>query len=314
MELREDKTDKFTIKSGHLDVGGGHKVYFEQWGNKNAKIPILYFHGGPGSRYKTKHKLPFDPNRHQVIFFDQRGIGNSLPYGKTEDNETKELTADSIKILDHLKIKKVYLYGSSWGSTLALLINIEHSKRVVANVINGVFTASRNEIQNIYDGRSAYFYPDIEEKFIASVPYTYSNNPMEYHINVLTTQKDEAKLIRSAQALEAHDLPVLTFDYLAAGTASQTKEYDYISFTILAHYLKNEYFLPANYILNHVSQIKNPLYIVQGRYDMACPPVTAYKVHKSVDGSKLFMTLGGHNDKEPENRTALKSIIETVFI
>src|SRR5688572_9252657 len=98
-QLRDIKTDEYTLKSGHLDVGGGHKVYFEQWGNADAKTPVLMFHGGPGSNYKAKHKQSFDPKIHQLIFFDQRGAGNSVPYGRLENNTTKELLADATKIL-----------------------------------------------------------------------------------------------------------------------------------------------------------------------------------------------------------------------
>ena len=101
--------DEYTIKTGLLDVGDGHKIYYQQWGNKDAN-PIFFLHGGPGGSLKDGHKLNFDPELHHVIFHDQRGCGKSIPFGELKNNTTQDLVEDINKIAEHLKFnnKKIY--------------------------------------------------------------------------------------------------------------------------------------------------------------------------------------------------------------
>lgn len=314
-DLREDKTDTHTINSGRLNVDGGHEVYFEQWGNKDAKIPIIFFHGGPGYSYKAKHKQPFDPLKDQVIFFDQRGLGNSLPYGKTENNTTFDLVADSKRILDHLGFKKAYVFGGSWGAALALLFNIQYPGKVAASIINGVFTASKREINYLYEGRERLFYPEVWERFVGSVPASHKDDPVTYHLDIILNNTEKEKIARSAKALEDHDMPVLEFDWPGyTDSQQQAADFDYIPPRILAHYMDNNYFMDTDFIVNNAAKITQPLYIVQGRYDMACTPITAYTIHKSVQGSKLYMTLGSHSSSDPQNRSVIKALVQTIFI
>ena len=67
--------------SGYLEVGDGHKIYFEQYGNPKG-IPMLFLHGGPGAGFSNSHKSFFNPKIFRVIFFDQRGSGKSIPYAE----------------------------------------------------------------------------------------------------------------------------------------------------------------------------------------------------------------------------------------
>lgn len=317
MDIKQVKTDKHTITSEHIDVGHGHIVYFEQWGNEKAKTPILTFHGGPGGQYKPSHKTAFDPGKHQVIFFDQRGCGNSLPYGRWHHNKTQDLVEDAKKIIDHLKIKQVYLAGGSWGSTLALLFNIAYPKLVKANLIRGVFTGTKEETDYVDKGQFQKFYPEVWDAFVASVPKGSRSDPAAFHYARLKS-KDPKQVIASAKALDALEGPLLGYDWQGTipawrADAKTEDEYDYVPYQIYGHYLANDCFLPQNYILKNASKIKNPVYIVQGRYDMVCPPVTAYRLHQALKDSYMYTTLASHGN-DSENRNLYKSIIETVFI
>lgn len=318
MNLRTIKTDEYTIKSDHLDVGGGHKVWFEQWGNPKAEVPILVFHGGPGGEHKPKRKYNFDPKKHQVIGFDQRGGGNSVPYGNIKHNTTQDLIADSVKILNHLDISKVHLSGGSWGSTLALLFATQHPEKVETVMVNGVFTGSQKEIDWLDKGLFRNHYPEVWERFTASVPEEYKDNPAEYHYRMIENG-NEIELERSSKALNDLEYPTLIFDwrgYAADDVKKDTVpdallEFDPIPYKIYGHYFKNASFLKPNYILESAHKIKSPLYIVQGRYDMCCPPITAYKLHKAVPGSKLYITLSSHGN-DPETNTVLKTLRDLV--
>lgn len=314
------KTDNYTIKSGHLDVGDGHKIWYEQWGNSQAKTPILFFHGGPGSGFKPHHKSNFDPRQHQLIGFDQRGCGNSLPYGSIIHNTTQDLLLDAIKLLKYLKINRIYIHGRSWGSTLACLFTIKYPEYVIATLISGIFTATQAEIDYLDKGYFKNHYPEVWEQFVHSVPKSYADNPAEYHYKRIAGT-DKKAIETSAKALSDLESPLLQFDWTGYDNSIKPdldpnkpkEEYDPVPYKIYGHYLQNACFLDPNYIMKNASKIKSPVYIVQGRYDMCCPPVTAYNLHKTIERSKLFMTLGSHG-QDPENRIALKTIIETVFI
>jgi len=138
------RTDEYVRKSGHLDVGQGHKLYYEDWGNPKA-FPIIFLHGGPGGGFSDRHKLNFNPRKHRVIFFDQRGAGKSTPYASIEHNTTQDLVSDIEKLRKHFGIEKAHISGRSWGSTLALAYAIAHPDRVKHMLIGGVYLGSRFE-------------------------------------------------------------------------------------------------------------------------------------------------------------------------
>ena len=89
--------------NGHLEVGNGHSIYFEQYGNPKG-IPILFLHGGPGAGFSNSHKSFFDSNIFRVVFFDQRGSGKSIPYAETNYNNTQLLIADIESLRNSLNL------------------------------------------------------------------------------------------------------------------------------------------------------------------------------------------------------------------
>lgn len=164
------KPDAFTIAEHHLDVGHKHRLYIQDWGDKKAKTPIIFLHGGPGGQCKDKHKTPFDPATQRVIFFDQRGCGKSTPVGHWHHNNTQELAADITKIANFLGIDTFILTGSSWGSCLALYYALCVPLRVKALVISGVFTGSQAEIDWIDKGLFRAHFPEAWERYEQTVP------------------------------------------------------------------------------------------------------------------------------------------------
>lgn len=319
MTIRTVKTDEFTIKSGHLDVGDSHNVWYEQWGNPKAKIPTLLFHGGPGGGYKAKHKYGFNPNKHQVICFDQRGSGNSLPYGETDNNTTADLISDALKILKLLNISRVHVTGGSWGSALALVFAIEQPSKTESVLVNGVFTGSQSEIDWVDKGLFQQFYPEVWDRFVATVPKQFQDNPAAYHHQIIK-EGDRSELSETAKAFRDLEFPLLGFDWEGFGPNIKQdpdpnidpKVFDPIPYKIWSHYLRNNCFMQPKYILKNADKIKAPLYIVQGRYDMVCPFITAYRLHKAVPHSKLYRTLSSHSH-DPETRTAIQAIRDLIY-
>ena len=147
------KTDDNIISEKMLDVGDGHTLYVQEWGNPSASSTTIVLHGGPGSQFKDKHKAAFDSKIHRVIFFDQRGCGRSTPYGSLENNTTDKLVEDISKIADAFGAKTFVLHGSSWGSTLALAYALKYPERVEALVIGGIMTGSKTESDWVDKGK-----------------------------------------------------------------------------------------------------------------------------------------------------------------
>ncbi len=156
--------DEYTLESGLLDVGDGHQIYYQRWGNPNAK-PIFYLHGGPGSGSRDKYKALFDPVKHQVIFHDQRGSGQSTPFGSTENNTTQKLIEDIEKLREKFGFDKFQIIGGSWGSTLGLAYAIEHPDKVEKILLWGIYAGTKVETDYIVQGGLKTHYPESWQHF-----------------------------------------------------------------------------------------------------------------------------------------------------
>jgi proline iminopeptidase len=148
-------------RRGFLRVGGGHRVYFEETGNPNGK-PAVFLHGGPGAGTEAKMRRFFDPRKHRIVLFDQRGCGRSRPLGSLVDNTTWHLIADIEALRTHLGVQRWLVFGGSWGSTLALAYAEKHPERVSELVLRGIFLGRRSEIAWVYQNATgmAALYPD----------------------------------------------------------------------------------------------------------------------------------------------------------
>jgi proline iminopeptidase len=297
--------DSFTIQELMLDVGGGHTLYVQDWGNKDSAVPTIFLHGGPGSQLKEKYKAVFDPNTQRVIFFDQRGCGQSTPAGSLENNTTDKLISDITKIADELNISKFNINGSSWGSTLALGYGIAHPERVSALVLGAIFTGSKAEADWIDQGHFKTFYPDVWAAYLERTPEENRTNPSAYHFDKVingTAQEQKA----SGYAYECLETGVIQLD--DRFTPGDFAEYDPAGIRIEMYYLKNGCFMPDRYILDNTYKLTMPVHIVQGRYDMVCPPTAAYELHNKLVNSKMYWTLSGHH-VEHEGQNIFKSIL-----
>ena len=302
-------SDEFTIKEKMIPVGDGHTIYAQLWGSPKAKDTVLFLHGGPGSGCSDKHKSLFDPQIQRVLFFDQRGSGKSTPKGELKNNTTKDLVNDIELLAKIFEIDSFIVTGGSWGSTLALVLAIEKPELVKALVVRGIYTARQSETDFMTDGSIGAFFPDVWEKYAMSVPEEFRDDPSRYHMDrMLGDDQDAAK--ESAYQYDLLELGIAKLDDRNVPSDFQT--YDKVPITLEVSYTDNGSFLEEGYILNNASKIKAPLYIIQGRYDMVCPPVTAYELHKAVPGSKLTMTQAGHSGDDKNNWEVTKSILALV--
>lgn len=288
--------DEFTNQELMLEVGDGHTIYVQEWGNPEATTPIVFLHGGPGTGCSDRHKLRFDPTRQRVVFHDQRGTGKSTPYGALEHNTTEHLVEDIERVAAALNLNTFVLTGGSWGSTLALMYALKYPARVAQLIISGLFTASKSEIDWVDRGYFRIFYPELWQAFAASVPDTHRKNPTDFHAQRILGG-NEAEAVESGKAYSNLEGSLMSLD--DRQKPDYGDEFDIVPIKTEVYYLQNKCFMPEErYILNNADKLTMPVWIVQGRYDMVCPPVTAHELHQRIPHSKLIWTMAGHgNDR-----------------
>ncbi len=285
--------------SGMLDVGDGHQIYWECDGNPEGR-PALFLHGGPGGGCNTDYRRLFDPERYRAVLFDQRGCGKSRPMSETAGNDTWRLVADIEKLRLHLGVDKFVVVGGSWGAALALLYAQTHPRAVRALVLRGVFTARRREIDWLYRRGASELFPERWEAFASFIPEGERGDLVRaYHKRLFCGDRDvELEAARSWCTWESALMSVAkrSGDFSAGGG-----EHTRALARIEAHYFVNDTFLAEGHILANMDKVAGiPGIIVQGRFDVVTPPVTAWEVHKRWPGSRLDIAHdAGHATSEP---------------
>jgi proline iminopeptidase len=298
--------DEFTNQEFYLDVGDGHELYVQDWGNPEAAIPVIFIHGGPGLGSSDKYKKYFNPGRQRVIFHDQRGSGRSRPYGSLEDNTTKHLVDDIKRLVEHLNINKFVLTGGSWGSCLALNYALAHPEGIKSMVLRGVFTGSQAETNWLDKGEYRGIFPDVWEAYLKRTPAAHRHNPTAYHFKQIVSGGPEAKK-RSAYAYEVMEYSMMSLD--DRRTPEAYDDYDPAGISIEMHYMANKCFIADEYVLKNASKLKMPVWLVQGRYDTICPPFGAYNLSRKLPNGHLLWTIAGHSGSDRANFDLVKSLL-----
>lgn len=288
-----------------LDVGDGHQLYVEQCGNPNG-VPVVVLHGGPGGGCSPAMRRYFDPNVYRIVLFDQRGCGRSRPHASIEDNTTWHLVADIERIRETLNIEKWLVFGGSWGSTLALVYAQTHPDRAMHLVLRGIFLMTQAELDWFYGGGAGHFWPDLWARFVGLVPEDERGDLIAaYHKRLFSGDKPAE--IQFARMWASWENALASISNDGPGGESPA-EYARAFARLENHYFINAGFLETDgQILANMHKIAHiPGTIVQGRYDMICPPVSAYKLHESWDKSELHIVpRAGHALSEPGISAAL---------
>jgi len=298
-----------SYKSGHIDVSDGHSLYFELYGNPKG-IPVLFLHGGPGAGFSDKDKQFFNKRRYNVIFFDQRGSSRSKPFGSIENNTTQDLVSDINKVLNYLNFNRVYVFGGSWGSSLALVYAIHHPKKVEGLILRGIWLANKYGLEHYINGGIKEFFPDVWERFAKLVPE--GENPINYYLDKMLSA-DKKISDKYAYEWAYYEMSFYTINNIS-DPDEILKTFSYKSMAILeAYYIKNNCFLSEDFIMNNIDKIANiKTSIVHGRYDFICPPVQAFRLHSKLNNSTLNITNAGHSSSDTENKRALISVLRKI--
>lgn len=293
------------LSSGWLDVGEGHEIYWEQCGHPEGN-PILVLHGGPGAGCLPIHRRYFDPARYRIILFDQRGCGRSRPYANVTANGLPHLIADIESLRQHLRLKKWALFGGSWGSTLALAYAQEYPQCVTAMILRGIFLMRQSEIDWFIHGMGQ-FYPEAHATFLNLLPPEEQGDVLEaYYARLMDT--DPAIHLPAARAWARYEESCAHFSPDHPGGFVPDSDSAALSLARLeAHYFLYEKLTPDDRLLRNAVKLASiPGDIIQGRYDVICPPATATALHQAWPGSRLHLVENGaHAASDPALARAL---------
>ncbi|MEO0760835.1 MAG: prolyl aminopeptidase [Pseudomonadota bacterium] len=282
----------------HLAVGQGHELYVEVSGLREGPT-VVVLHGGPGSGSSPFMRRFFDPKRYRIVLFDQRGCGRSRPLGALEDNTTWDLVADVERLRDALSIESWQVFGGSWGSTLALLYAQAYPERVTGLILRGVFTLTRAELNWFYNGGAGRFFPEAWADFVAPIPEHERDDMISaYHRRL--TETDEAEQVRFARPWVRWESATAALRPMPSTFVEATYARSFAR--IESHFFVNGGWLERDdQILASMDRIAAiPGVIVQGRYDMICPPATAAALAEVWPAARLrLVDDAGHALSEP---------------
>ncbi|XP_039121782.1 proline iminopeptidase isoform X1 [Dioscorea cayenensis subsp. rotundata] len=267
--------------SGYLKVSDLHTLYWEQSGNPSGH-PVVFLHGGPGAGTSANNRRFFDPEFYRIILFDQRGAGKSTPHACLEENTTWDLVDDIEKLREHLGISEWQVFGGSWGSTLALAYSQSHPDKVTGIVLRGIFLLRKKELDWFYEGGAAAIFPDAWEPFRDFIPENERGSLIKaYHKRLnsddMQTKLMAAKIWTTWELMTAHLIP-----NEANIKKGEDDTFNLAFARIENHYFVNKGFLPADsYLVSNIDKIRHiKTVIVQGRYDVCCPMMSAWDLHK----------------------------------
>ena len=276
-------------ETGLLKVSKIHSIYWERSGNPNG-LKILVIHGGPGGGSQPRYRRFFDPKIFDIIQFDQRGCGSSIPFSELEENTTQNLVEDIERLRDFLKINSWHLFGGSWGSTLSLVYAINHPERVLSLTLRGIFLCRSFEIDWFYQYGASEIFPEEFDEFVSIIPEIERNNLINSFYKYLTSPD---KVIRR-KASAAWTKWELSTSHLIPKEVNIREEAG-LGFAdafarIECHYFINNIFLEENFILDNVGRINRiPTKIIQGRYDIVCPVRSAWDLKKKLKNAELII-------------------------
>jgi proline iminopeptidase len=287
--------------TGRLRVSPIHELYYEQCGNPNGK-PVVFLHGGPGGGISPDYRRYFDPKVYRVVLFDQRGSGKSTPHASIEENTTWDLVADIERLREHFGINQWQVFGGSWGSTLALAYAETHPDRVTELVLRGIFLCRPKEIAWFYQEGASAIFPDVWEEYLNVIPVAERDDMVSaYHRRL--TGDDEAARLQAARAWSIWEgsTSKLFFDPSMIEKFADP-EFALAFARIECHYfMNNSFFSTDNYLIENVGSIRAiPSVIVQGRYDVVCPIMSAWELHRAWPEAQLrIIPDAGHSISEP---------------
>ena len=287
-------------ETGMLDVGEGHSLYWERVGTPGAK-PAVFLHGGPGGGIAPDHRRQWDPEAYDVLLFDQRGCGRSLPFAEIEHNDTWRIVEDIERLRQMCGHEKWQAFGGSWGSTLALAYAQKYPDRVSELVLRGVFLARQQEKSWLYGYGASEIMAEQWDQFTGLIPQAERGDLVRAYYERLTSDDEATRLAaaREWSLWEGHVATLLPNEDLLESFGDPAKAVPFAR--ICAKFFLEDFFLDENELLANVDKLAGiPGIIVQGRHDICTPPGAAWALKKAWPEAELWIVHdAGHSASEP---------------
>ncbi|UCG15845.1 MAG: prolyl aminopeptidase [Phycisphaerales bacterium] len=294
------------FESGYLQVSDIHQLYFETCGNPKGK-PVFVLHGGPGGGCSARMRRFFNPDKYLIVLHDQRGAGKSKPYAELRENTTQNLVEDIEHLRKKLNLGRIIIFGGSWGSTLGLAYAETYPGNVSAMVLRGLWTCTKEELEYWYGGGVADYFPEEYEKLLSVLPPDEKGTVPQRLLRML--QSDDPQTRRKASlAWAGYEIKLAHLDYSDEQVAAIFKRWDPYDFALLEnYYMVNDCFLEPDQLFAHAHKLKDiPITVVNGRYDVICPPITAWRFCRMLPKANLVIAeRAGHSASEPPVTAAL---------
>ena len=289
-----------------LETGTDHSVYVELSGNPDG-MPVVFLHGGPCSGTRAEHRRFFDPERFLIILFDQRGCGQSLPYGELANNTTQDLIDDMECIRERLAINQWLLFGGSWGGALALLYAQQHREQVSSMIIRGVFLARQQDLDWFAKNGANHIYPEQWRQLLDSLSAESGQGLVEGLCDALCGD-DQSAMLKAAQGWSDWGGRVsLGNDFQASTDPDESPDKLVLRVRMELCYAKEKYFIAENQILDNCAKLNDiPTMIIHGRYDLVCPIAAGYQLKQALGHAEFHvLPTAGHVAKGEEMIDAL---------
>jgi proline iminopeptidase len=276
--------------SGFLRVSNLHEIYYEQVGNPRGR-PVVFLHGGPGGGIQPEYRTFFDPESYRVVLLDQRGCGQSKPHAELRENTTWDLVDDLEKLREHLGIHQWLVFGGSWGSTLALSYASRYADSISGMILRGIFLCRPKEIHWFYQYGASLIFPEAWDVYRSFIPEEERGNYLKAYHTRMNSSDPELRLeaARRWSKWEAACSKLYVDQNLIDHYDDPEKA---LAFgRIETHYfINNAFFETDNYLIEQVNRYRHiPTKIVQGRYDMVCPVISAYELHQAWPDAELHI-------------------------
>ena len=305
--MRELYPPRQPYNEGELKVSDLHTIHFEESGNPEGK-PIVLLHGGPGGGCPPFYRQYFDPEKWRLVMFDQRGCGQSKPHAELQENTTWDLVNDIEKLREYLNIHQWVVFGGSWGSTLSLAYSQTHPDRCKGLILRGIFMLRQKEIRWFYQEGASYIFPDAWEEYVKPIPINERDDLLTAYYQRLTSPDDQIRL-EAARAWSIWEASTSRlFPDLDLKQKFGIDAFAEAFARIECHYFINKGFIyPEDKLLLNIDRIRKiPAVIVQGRYDVVCPMMSAWELHRAWPEAEFIVVAdAGHSMSEPGIRTCL---------
>lgn len=296
----------------YILVDSIHKIYCERKGNIEGQ-DILFLHGGPGLGYNTNDFQFFDFDSCNVVFFDQRGSGKSIPKGKIHHNDISLLCKDIHKIIEFYQLKDVIIFGGSWGSTLALFYTIHNPHNIKTLLLRGLFMASKEERQYFEKGGTIKEFPSAWNRLRSIVPSIEDNQVCDKIFEEILYNKDQRKKFAFELSLYGSSISQKAEPTIDLEKKIKTKDFTN-PMLILSHYSKNNFFMENGFIEKNLNRIKNiPVHIVHGKEDHITRIEFARRIAQNHKNISIYESSGGHSPYEKPNFILIQQILNDLI-